>query len=80
MRKLFLVALVACSTAGSMVTVSPAPAAPRPAGIRIVNLNLLHGQFCDDHKFCDGADRVKLLGRQLEAAKCPEIVGLQEIN
>jgi hypothetical protein len=48
--------------------------------VRIVNLNLLHGAFCDDKAGCQAPDRVALLMQQLETAKCPEVVGLQEIN
>lgn len=50
-------------------------------GVRIVNLNLLHGVFCEpESNLCQAEDRVALLGQQLEAAGCPEVVGLQEIN
>lgn len=50
-------------------------------GVRIVNLNLLHGTFCEaESNLCQAEDRVALLGQQLEAADCPEVVGLQEIN
>jgi endonuclease/exonuclease/phosphatase family metal-dependent hydrolase len=36
--------------------------------------------LCRDTNYCQAADRQALLARQLEAAKCPEVVGLQEIN
>jgi endonuclease/exonuclease/phosphatase family metal-dependent hydrolase len=49
--------------------------------VRIVNLNLLHGVFCaPETNGCQAPDRVALLMQQLEDARCPEIVGLQEIN
>jgi endonuclease/exonuclease/phosphatase family metal-dependent hydrolase len=52
-----------------------------PSTVRIVNLNLLHGVFCPpETKGCQAPDRVDLLMQQLEAAECPEVVGLQEIN
>ena len=58
-----------------------APGSTAVAGVRIVNLNLLHGTFCaPETKLCQAGDRVALLGQQLEAADCPEVVGLQEIN
>jgi endonuclease/exonuclease/phosphatase family metal-dependent hydrolase len=70
----------------SIVAVA-APASPAAAGgtrdtsVRIVNLNLLHGVFCPpETNGCLAPDRVALLMQQLEAARCPEVVGLQEIN
>ena len=69
------------AVAGSIAPAIPAAAVKSAKDVRIVNLNLLHGVFCPpETKFCDGADRVKLLMQQLETAKCPEVVGLQEIN
>jgi endonuclease/exonuclease/phosphatase family metal-dependent hydrolase len=67
-------------------TIVAAPAAAQEDGaateqVRIVNLNLLHGVFCpQETNGCQAPDRVALLMQQLEDAKCPEIVGLQEIN
>jgi hypothetical protein len=55
--------------------------ARQPRTVRVVDLNLLHGAFCPPAtNGCDAPNRVALLMRQLEAAKCPEIVGLEEIN
>jgi hypothetical protein len=83
-RKLFVVAV-----AGALVALAaPGGSAARDAGatapkdeLRIVKINILHGIFCpnapDD---CQGDDRVALLGRQLQAAKCPPVVALEEIN
>jgi len=81
MRKLLLGALV-------MVIVSlplPASAGTQEGGaskdIRIVNLNILHGIFCErETKGCQARDRVALLGQQLEESDCPPVVGLQEVN
>jgi len=43
-------------------------------------MNILHGITCpnapDD---CQGDDRIALLGQQLQAAKCPQVVALEEI-
>jgi endonuclease/exonuclease/phosphatase family metal-dependent hydrolase len=58
----------------------PATAAPKN-DLRIVTMNILHGIVCpnapDD---CQGDDRMALLGQQLQAAKCPPVVALQEIS
>jgi len=84
-RKL-LVMLVA-GTLGAVavpVTSAGANSAPRVApkdDLRIVTMNILHGIVCpnapDD---CQGDDRMALLGRQLQAAKCPQVVALEEIS
>jgi len=60
----------------------PATAAAAPSGdVRIVTLNLLHGVFCPAATGgCQGPDRVALLEQQLTDVKCPDVVGLQEIN
>ena len=72
------------------VLVAAAPVVPAGAGsvpraapkndLRIVTMNILHGIVCpnspDD---CQGDDRVALLGQQLQAAKCPPVVALEEI-
>ncbi|MEX2255525.1 MAG: endonuclease/exonuclease/phosphatase family protein [Acidimicrobiia bacterium] len=64
-----------------LVSAPPAAAAGDGDGVRIVNLNLLHGVFCPaETDGCLAPDRVDLLMRQLEDADCPEVVGLQEIN
>jgi endonuclease/exonuclease/phosphatase family metal-dependent hydrolase len=72
------------TTLGTVAAASAAPAAahakPPPSDVRIVDINLLHGAFCDDDSGCQAPDRVALLFRQLTAAGCPQVVGLQEIN
>ncbi len=84
MRKLLvvLVAAVLVSAAAPVVTAG-AGSAPRVApkdDLRIVTMNVLHGVLCpnapDD---CRGDDRIALLGQQLQAAKCPPVVALEEI-
>jgi hypothetical protein len=76
---------VAASTAGAASTHAAsqnatATAAPKN-DLRIVTINVLHGIICpnapDD---CQGDDRIALLGQQLQAAKCPPVVALEEIN
>ena len=81
---------IAVILAGAVVPLGPgsvAGAAPAPpggtdagGGLRVVNYNILHGTFCDDTTSCQAPDRVDLFLRQLEAAGCPEVVGLQEVS
>jgi hypothetical protein len=83
-RKLLVGLVAAMLVAEATPAVSAAAgSAPRVApkdDLRIVTMNILHGIVCpnapDD---CQGDDRVALLGRQLQAAKCPPVVALQEI-
>ncbi len=66
---------------GLVLTSGSSNARAKAPTLRVVNFNLLHGVFCAaETNYCQSPDRVKLLATQLEAAKCPEIVGLQEIN
>ncbi len=85
MRKL-LVMLVAGVLVAATAPVASAGASNAPRGapqgdLRIVTMNILHGIVCpnspDD---CQGDDRIALLGRQLQAAKCPPVVALEEIS
>lgn len=87
MRKVVVAAITVAVLALPVVLSTGAGASDAAAGdasarsVRIVNLNLLHGAFCPpETNGCQSPDRVALLMHQLEAAKCPEIVGLQEIN
>ncbi len=73
------VAAGAWSTATGSKPATAATSA-KPSGLRVVNYNILHGIFCDDGTDCQAPDRVDLFLDQLEAAGCPEVVGLQEIN
>ena len=46
-----------------------------------MNYNILHGFFCPaETDGCRAPDRVALFLSQLEDAKCPQVVGLQEVN
>ena len=78
------VAFLAALCVGATIVAAPATAQEDGVPteqVRIVNLNLLHGVFCpQETNGCQAPDRVALLMQQLEGAKCPEIVGLQEIN
>jgi endonuclease/exonuclease/phosphatase family metal-dependent hydrolase len=58
----------------------PAGAATKGDDLRVVNYNILHGTFCDDGTHCQVSDRVDLFLDQLEAARCPQVVGLQEVS
>lgn len=82
-------AVAALLVSGAVTTPAPGSAAPSvgatgtgKAGtdLRVVNANILHGTFCDDRAGCQAPDRVDLFLRQLEEARCPEVVGLQEVN
>ena len=59
-------------------------AADRPA-VSVVSLNVLHGNpigapECADTDQCAAPDRIDILGGRIEAAGCPEIVTLQEVD
>jgi hypothetical protein len=84
-RKLLVVLVATVLAAASAPAFSAAGASgvPRVApknDLRIVTMNILHGIVCpnapDD---CQGDDRMALLGQQLQAAKCPPVVALEEI-
>jgi endonuclease/exonuclease/phosphatase family metal-dependent hydrolase len=77
--------LAAIAIAGSMST-----AAAQSGGsgggaagnnLTVVNYNILHGIFCPtDTQSCRASDRVALFLSQLQDAKCPQVVGLQEVS
>jgi hypothetical protein len=82
-RKLLLVVVAAVLVAAAVLPAgaSGAPRVAPKADLRIVTMNVLHGIVCpnapDD---CQGDDRIALLGRQLQAARCPPVVALEEIS
>lgn len=81
MRTTFVTVLLASMLAAVAGATATSAGAAEPDSVRIVNLNLLHGAFCPpETDGCRAPDRVALLMEQLEAADCPEVVGLQEIN
>jgi Endonuclease/Exonuclease/phosphatase family len=54
---------------------------PAAAPVRVVTLNLLHGFFCPpETDACQAPDRVRIFTELVEAADCPDLVGLQEIG
>ena len=80
MRKLVVAVLAVTVLVPAGASVATADQAP-PKDVRIVDLNILHGLPCPKETgACQATDRVALLGRQLEAADCPEVVGLQEVD
>jgi endonuclease/exonuclease/phosphatase family metal-dependent hydrolase len=53
----------------------------KPAAVTVVAQNLLHGIACpSDSDRCRLPARVQLFGRQLEAAKCPQVVAIEEVD
>ena len=79
-----LVVGAACTSdddAGSSEADATASTGPTTAPVRVVTLNLLHGLFCpSETDSCQAPDRVQLFAELLEAADCPDLVGLQEIG
>jgi endonuclease/exonuclease/phosphatase family metal-dependent hydrolase len=62
---------------GTETTTEQAAAAP----VRVVTLNLLHGFFCPpETDACQAPDRVRIFTELVEAADCPDLIGLQEIG
>ncbi len=83
MRRIAIAVLIVAASAVGVLPVATAGAGATKSNpdVRVVNLNLLHGVFCEQESDgCQATDRVALLMEQLEASNCPEIVGLQEIN
>jgi endonuclease/exonuclease/phosphatase family metal-dependent hydrolase len=79
MRRLVVAASLALTAAAG---VTPAAAAgDGPGSLRVVNFNVLHGVICPaESDGCQLPDRMALLGRRLQEASCPEVVGLQEVS
>jgi endonuclease/exonuclease/phosphatase family metal-dependent hydrolase len=77
--------VMAAATAASGAAASPAAAQATGSSagknLTVVNYNILHGIFCPaDTDACRASDRIALFLDQLEAAKCPQVVGLQEVS
>jgi endonuclease/exonuclease/phosphatase family metal-dependent hydrolase len=77
--------VVALVMAPGFTTVAPAGAqsSGSAAGqdLTVVDYNILHGIFCpSDTDNCRAPDRVALFLSQLQDAKCPQVVGLQEVS
>ena len=49
--------------------------------VRVVTFNALHGLSCpEETDWCKAPDRVAIFAELVEAADCPELIGLQEIG
>ncbi|MGH8984487.1 MAG: endonuclease/exonuclease/phosphatase family protein [Acidimicrobiia bacterium] len=71
----------ACSSDGGSGDAGEEPSEPRAAPVRVATLNLLHGLFCpDETDSCQAPDRVQIFTELVEAADCPDLIGLQEIG
>ena len=80
-KQIAVLAFVAVAVAPALVSAPPAPAAGGSADLRVVVFNILHGILCSpDTNDCQADDRVALLGRHLQDARCPEVVALQEVS
>jgi len=90
-RGLAIVVLAVVMTVGAISGAGPAAAQSGGSGgsssgstgknLTVVNYNILHGIFCPtETDACRASDRVALFLRQLEDAKCPQVVGLQEVS
>jgi endonuclease/exonuclease/phosphatase family metal-dependent hydrolase len=76
-----LVVLVSLVVAGAAVATPAAASGDDPGSLRVVNFNVLHGVICPpESDGCQLPDRMELLGRRLQEASCPEMVGLQEVS
>src|SRR5690349_23978302 len=81
-RALVLAVMVAAMVwAVSASAAMPAHAQAAGKNLTVVDYNILHGIFCPaDTDNCRASDRVALFLRQLQDAKCPQVVGLQEVS
>jgi endonuclease/exonuclease/phosphatase family metal-dependent hydrolase len=74
-----IVMTVTAVRAGPLAAAGPAPAAGKD--LTVVDYNILHGIFCPaDTGNCRAPDRVALFLGQLQDARCPQVVGLQEVS
>jgi hypothetical protein len=83
---LFALALVtvACSSGDSEPdadTTTTTEVAEVKEPVRVITFNALHGLFCpDETDWCKAPDRVAMFGELVEAADCPDLIGLQEVG
>jgi endonuclease/exonuclease/phosphatase family metal-dependent hydrolase len=83
-RRLAVVACLALATVAAGAPGVAGPGGPTEddgRDLTVVNFNVLHGAFCPaESENCQLADRMELLGRRLEEAQCPDVVGMQEVS
>jgi endonuclease/exonuclease/phosphatase family metal-dependent hydrolase len=83
-RRAVVVVLVGALSLSAVSLVGPAAAQSGGSGgknLTVVNYNILHGIFCPtETDACRASDRVALFLSQLQDAKCPQVVGLQEVS
>ena len=83
-KQLAVLAFVVVALAPMLATATSAPAAgggSAKSDLRIVVFNVLHGILCPpETNECQADDRVELLGRHVQDAKCPQVVALEEIG
>ncbi len=76
-----LVAVASLVLAGAAGPVPAAASGDDAGGLGVVDFNVLHGVLCPaESDGCQLPDRMELLGRRLQEASCPEVVGLQEVS
>ena len=81
MVPMVMIVMAAAVSAVSASTAVPAGAQAGGKNLTVVNYNILHGIFCPaDTDNCRASDRVALFLSQLQDAKCPQVVGLQEVS
>jgi hypothetical protein len=75
-----VVALAACTGGDDDDRARPDDRESTPS-VRMVSLNVLHGLFCAEATdFCQAPRRAEMVADMLEAERCPELVGFQEIG
>ena len=81
-RALVVVMMITATASAISATAStPAHAQTSAKNLTVVDYNILHGIFCPaDTDNCRASDRVALFLSQLQDAKCPQVVGLQEVS
>ena len=81
-RGIGMVALVGLVVVACWSGAAPSTATTRTSAtpVRVLTQNLLHGFFCpEDSDFCHAPERVQIFSELVEAAGCPDLIGLQEI-
>jgi len=84
-RRLAIVMVMTVPVVGGSVVLAPPTTAQSSGGagknLTVVDYNILHGIFCpSDTDSCRAPDRIALFLSQLQDAKCPQVVGLQEVS